>query len=326
MVYIVIMAGGIGQRFWPYSSPSNPKQCQRIWSKESLYQSTVKRALKLVSPEQVFVVTSATMQQSIASQTESIPLQNILVEPSGRNTAPSLALAARKIITLGGGTIIVWPSDHEIIDEDDWLNLHRDAVPFCGEDKMVIVGIKPTRPATGFGYIRFTRQNNSHIVNAFVEKPDLQTALKFVESNSYMWNAGVLVAHTSILQKQFEQHLPQTWSAICTDDLRHNWNQTERVSIDQGILEKTSELWMFPFHGGWSDMGTWDAIGHKLNPKEGNNILAQSFVSFDSHGCTVVAPNRNVQLLGVRDLIIVNGPDGLLIMDPKFAQKVTPKV
>jgi mannose-1-phosphate guanylyltransferase len=332
----VIMAGGRGSRFWPRSRKRLPKQCVALGGGRTLIQATVDRLEGLVPPERILVVTGQDMAQAVVEQLPEVPRENVLVEPRGRNTAPCIAWAAVEIARRFGGetVMVVLPADHVIRDAPAFrAALAAGAQAARRTNGLFTLGIRPTRPETGFGYIHGGEAlgdwegRSFHHVRAFVEKPDVETAAAYVASGSYYWNAGMFVWTVDAIRDAFRAHMPATWGAMAKLEFDPGafdslWGAFEATSIDYGILEHAQNVYVLPTDFGWSDVGAWTALPEISEAVAGGWIEAADSVVIDAHENIVHAPNKLVALVGVEGLIVVDTEDALLITRREDAQRV----
>ena len=313
--YLVIMAGGVGSRLWPMSSSTNPKQTQALFSDTSLLSNTISRALRLLPAEQIFILTGPSMLDAVLQQSSPLSLEQILVEPSGKNTAPAIALSLTTVMKKNATHLIVWPSDHYIHDEEKWISLHKEAIHASEYSDAVLIGITPTYAATGYGYI----QHKEGTVLAFHEKPTPTRAEQLRELNS-LWNAGVLIGKTNSFRELFLKFLP-----ICiSDDVLSRWEEVPSISMDYAILEKASNLLVLPYKEGWSDLGDWDSIAEHLPKQKSHSCHPNANVaSVNSSNCAAVVQHKmNVAFVDIDDVIVVCTTDQLLVMKKGAGQKI----
>jgi mannose-1-phosphate guanylyltransferase len=333
-LYALILAGGRGARFWPLSRKDRPKQCLSLDGGPSFLQRTVARVSPLIPPERVLVVTGPDMADLVRQQLPDLPAANIIVEPSPRNTAPSIALGAVEVARRGGGSAVmaVLPADHEVGAEAE-LRSVLSAAAACARqtNALITIGVRPTRAETGFGYLApgsFVGRWESHelrMVERFIEKPPAAVAERLFREGSALWNAGIFVFGVDALRDAFRVHLPGVAEAIeelqrRPDRIAELWEGMEATSIDYGVLEHSRHLFTVPCELGWSDVGTWESAAALLPVVEGGRGLARAVVARESQGNVVYAPNKAVALLGVRDLVVVDTPDAILVMDRAHGQ------
>lgn len=327
MLYAVILAGGRGTRFWPLSRRALPKQCLSLDGGPTLIQRTVARILPLVPVERVLVVTGPDMASAIRAQLPDLPAENLLIEPSARNTAPVAAWTAWEVARRGGGTICVLPSDHMIGDEDGFRTALAIALTSAGEGGIVTLGIRPTHPETGFGYIEPaapTTPGSVTPVRRFVEKPDQQRAIELIATGC-VWNAGMFCWRSETVQAAVRSFLPRTAAAMDAwrdgAPLTDVWGRTDATSVDYGILERSDGIRVVPGDFGWSDVGSWPALAEIL-PAHDWGCGVGEVESLRASGNVVYSRDRLVALLGVEDLVIVDTPDVLLVARKSEGQKV----
>lgn len=336
-LYVLIIAGGRGTRFWPRSRRKLPKQCISLDGHATLIQRTLKRVLPLVPAEQVLVVTSADMALALFEQLPELPDGNILVEPVGMNTAPAVGWGAMEVAKRSEGSnpvMCVLPSDHVIQDEEVLLATLRAAAKAArATNALVTIGLEPLHPETAYGYLKcgeeLGRWDDKPFarVERFVEKPDAETAARYLEDGHYLWNAGMFVFAVDAVRDSFRQHLPNTWAQL--ERLRHSPHRLEElypkldpISIDYGIMERAGHVLTVRADLGWSDVGSWDALREHLPAVEGGVGLARHTVALDATGNIVHAPGKLVALMGVDGLVVVDTGDVLLVCRSEDAQRV----
>lgn len=321
-VFAVIMAGGVGTRFWPMSRTSKPKQFLDILGTgQSLIQMTFSRLTASVPCENIFVVTNENYRGSVAEHLPGLPSDNILAEPCMRNTAPCIAYANSIISSRASDpsntAIIVAPSDHLITNEGEFgrtLGLAFDAC--VNSSDIITMGIKPTRPDTGYGYIKYRGQNEIAEVVEFTEKPDVAKAEEFLKSGDYCWNSGIFIWSLATINAAFEKHLPKMYEAFdSSDDIASIYESCENISIDYGVLERADNVRVIPSDFGWSDLGTWTSLANHVDAdSSGNRAVGAEVLATDSKGNIVVASSgKTIALKGLDNFIVVDTDDALLI-------------
>ncbi len=333
--YCIIMAGGIGARFWPMSKTSRPKQFIDILGKgKTLIQQTFYRFLKVCPKENIFIVTNDIYKEQVMQQLHGITEDQVLCEPMRRNTAPAIAYAAYKISKLNpNANLVVAPSDHIILKEDIFTDVILSALKAASSnDWLLTLGITPSRPDTGYGYIQFSEskpyEDDERIkkVKTFTEKPNLELAKTFLESGDFLWNSGIFVWSLKSILSAFEKHLPDVdftfkegISKYGTLEERAFINSTypvcKNISIDYGVMEKADNVYVLASDFGWSDLGTWGSL-FDIRLKDGNNnaIMGENVMTFDSKNCIVNMPkDKLVVLQGLNDYIVVES-DGILLV------------
>jgi mannose-1-phosphate guanylyltransferase len=339
--YVVIMAGGIGSRYWPMSKASKPKQFIDILGVgKSLLQQTFDRFNKIIPTENIYIVTNESYRKLVQEQLPSLHNNNILGEPSGKNTAPCIAYACYKIHTQDPeANVVVAPSDHLIMDNEMFFAAIETAFNTSIKHKsLVTIGIQPNRPDTGYGYIQYIDSETDDAikkVKTFTEKPELALAKTFIASGDFLWNAGIFIFKTSTIKAAFEKFLPEMHNLFkdghkffYTDKeqefIENVYSQCTNISIDYGIMEKANNVYVVPGDFGWSDLGTWNSL-YDILPKDeqGNAIVGKLTRAYESEGNIVNVPdNKLVVIKGVKDLIIVENDQILLICDKNREQEV----
>ena len=336
--YAVIMAGGVGSRFWPLSTQEFPKQFHDMLGKgQSLIQRTFERINSLIPSENMFIATNKTYEHLVLEQLKKTSKEQLLLEPVMRNTAPCILYAALKIFHQNpDGIMLIAPSDHWIEKEEEFLRNIQTAFAACSEnDILMTLGIQPDAPHTGYGYIQF-ESDASEIkrVRNFTEKPDIETAQQFLSSGDYLWNAGIFVWSVQSILKAFRELLPEMYELFDEENqlntekevlfMEENYPKAANISIDIGIMEKASNVHVLPVDFGWNDLGTWGSLYHKLD-KDGNmNATVNSENIFrDAHGNMVRTQlGKRVVIQGLRDFIVVEKDDVLLICPRKDEQEI----
>ncbi len=329
--YVVIMAGGIGSRFWPASRESFPKQFLDILGLgKSLLQLTYQRFSNWVPAENIMVLTHSDYQKLVKDQLPDLPSQNIICEPARRNTAPCIAYAAFRINKINPDAVmVVVPSDHLILKEDAFKNSINTAINFAKtNDSLITLSIEPTRPDTGYGYIKYAPKAETGIskVLTFTEKPPLETAKLFLAEGNYAWNAGIFVWTTLSVLKAFMHHVPDIYKIFerglphyNTDSesqyIAHHYDEANNISVDYAILEKAENVYTIPSDIGWSDLGTWTSLfeesSHDTNKNACNTI---QLLSKDSTGNMVRSQNGKLVVLGgLHNFIVIDEKDVLMI-------------
>lgn len=337
--YILIMAGGVGSRFWPKSRNSFPKQfIDILGTGESLLQITYARFLKICPAENIYILTNEAYSGLIVNQLD-IDSKNILVEPSRNNTAPCLAYANAKISKLNPeATILVAPSDHLILKEDEFLSKVEVALSYAeSNDALITLGIKPTRPDTGYGYIKYENEQGTRNkeqgeeikkVAAFVEKPQLEVAKEYLQSGDYLWNAGIFIWSARSFEKALAIHVPAMYELFHrglasygtekeAEFIKLNYPAAENVSIDFAVMEKATNIFTIPADIGWSDLGTWASLHEVTKKDNGNSINSKNFILQNTKDCIVsVNSHKAVIIDGLEDYIVVDD-DQVLLIYPK---------
>lgn len=339
--YVAIMAGGIGSRFWPMSRTSYPKQFLDILNTgRTLIQSTYDRFLQFIPLENIFVVTAREYVDIVKEQLPDLDPANILAEPFRKNTAPCIAYISYKLLARDPlATLICAPADHLILDTTGFTKVCLEAQGFVKDhNALVTLGIKPTHPNTGYGYIQYEMQavaDNVYKVKTFTEKPNLELAKTFLQSGDFLWNAGIFVWMVNTLVQAFEQYLPEMHEVFYpekdnlngigeTAAIERIYPQCTNISIDYGIMEKASNVYVIPSSFGWSDLGTWASAYDNLEKDYlSNAIAAENVMIVDAARCMVHAPAEKLLVLqGLDDYIVVDTEDVLLICKKEKEQEI----
>ncbi len=343
MNWAVIMAGGYGERFWPMSRRKQPKQLLPIIGRRSMIQDTVTRLRPLFKPSQMMVVTNQEQAPLVRKQLPQV--KHIIAEPMGRNTAPCIGLAAAIIAKHDPeGVMCVLPADHVIPKPTKYLAVLREVLKIASEKNVLVtIGIKPTTPHTGYGYINVGKPLSGHTsiyrtlfwsAKQFIEKPNLVKAKKFLSSGHYRWNAGMFAWSIKSIQQALAEHQPRiaegcqriqktVGKKTFTATLKREYAKMEKISIDYAIMEKANNVIVANGNFEWDDVGDWPAVGrHIPSDQEGNSVRGE-FVGIDAKNCVVLGKNRHVvTAVGVSDLVIVHTPDATLVCHKSEAQKV----
>jgi len=340
-MYCVIMAGGSGTRFWPRSRAEKSKQYLSIQGKRTLIQSTVDRISSYASGEHLYIVSKASQKEQLVKQVGSIPEKNYIFEPEGKNTAPCLGLAALHIQKRNAEAVmIVLPADHLIGNKELFKKTIFAGVQVAREnDSLVTIGITPDRPATGYGYIQRDKliadisQISAYTVKTFAEKPDIETAKRFLESGDFFWNSGMFIFKVSVFLKSLEEHLPEMYDALMDirkvigkpeydDVLKKTYKQIKNISIDYGIMEKADNVSMVKGDFEWNDLGSWEQV-YRLAKKDRNgNAITGKAVCLDTHNSYIYSDSEIIALVGCDDLIVVKDQGVTLICKRDRAEDV----
>ncbi len=341
-VYVAIMAGGIGSRFWPQSRTAKPKQFLDILNTgKTLIQLTYDRFLQIVPKENIYVVTNHDYDDLVKEQLPDMTDSQILKEPVRRNTAPCIAYACDKIYAKDkDATIIVVPSDHLILKENDYLEIIKKCVDFVSNNGYLLtIGLKPTKPSTGYGYIQYIEEGDSrdgvYKVKTFTEKPTLDIAKTFVASGDFLWNSGMFVWKAKTLLEAVRKYLPEIAEAFKDGPLHYDtpgeenfikeaYYQCTNISIDYGVMEKADNVYTIPAEFGWSDVGTWDSL-YDIYEHDylGNAVAGKSVKIYDSaHNMIMVPNNKLVVIQGLDGYCVIDTEDVLLICQKEKEQEI----
>ncbi|KAA8665323.1 mannose-1-phosphate guanylyltransferase [Clostridium sp. HV4-5-A1G] len=342
MMCALIMAGGKGERFWPLSTDEKPKQFLKLLGKKTMIQMTVERLLPLISADRIFIVTGKRYVQIVKEQLPNLPENNIIVEPVGRNTAPCIALSAFYIKKrCNDAAILVIPSDHLVVDENRFRNTIAYGADFIQNNisAVVTLGIKPDRPETGYGYIQFTVSNSQCIFNEaavtteedfnvfkvekFVEKPDVDTAKKYIKEGNFLWNGGMFIWKCSTILKLTKRYLNNTYDILKgvfeKDDknfsrlLEEKYPGVDNISVDYGIMERTENIYVIPSDFGWDDIGTWHAVERYREKDNNNNVCMGDIRSLGSSNNIVYSENKPIVIVGLEDVFVVESDDIIFV-------------
>lgn len=341
--YCVIMAGGIGSRFWPMSRNAKPKQFLDILGNgKTLIQQTFERLTKICPPENVFIVTNEDYTKQVLEQLPLIKQEQILSEPARKNTAPCIAYASHKIFNLNPeATLIIAPSDHVILDDTKFINAVTKGFDFARKNDCILtLGIQPSRPDTGYGYIQFidektTEENKIIKVKTFTEKPNLEMAKFFISSGEFLWNSGIFMSNAKTMVAAVKEHLPELstlfeeGSSIYNTENEHQYIEKiyplcTNISIDFGVMEKAKNVFVLSTEFGWSDLGTYGSLyEHIKHDKNDNAIVGKNVMVYDSKNCMINMPkNKLVVIQGLEDYIVVESDNVLLICKKEDEQNI----
>lgn len=326
------MAGGKGERFWPKSRQNLPKQFLCLTGdNRTMIQNTVDRILPLVDLEDIYIATNRDYKALVREQLPGIPEENILCEPVGKNTAPCIGLGAvhmRK--KYGDAVMLVLPSDHLISQPKLFRSVLRNGISVAQESSAIVtLGISPTSPDTGYGYIQYntdtaTAWGNAYHVARFVEKPNLDLAKQYVASGDYLWNSGMFIWKVSTILSKMETYLPENYQLLTEIEasigtpsqekvLNESFGRMQSISIDYGVMERTQDIFILPASFGWDDVGSWLAVG-RINPADDQgNVVFGDAITIDTERCIVQGGNKLIAMIGLEDVIVVDTSDSLLL-------------
>lgn len=337
----LILAGGSGTRFWPLSRESEPKQFLPLLGERSLLAETVLRVSALIPPERILVVTGDSFVERARAEAPGVPPENVIGEPAGRNTAPCIALAtALAGVRYGGDEVMVaLPADHRIGEAERFLAVLAAGATFCRQERALLtLGIRPSRPETGFGYLEVAEKRAEidgsaiHRVVRFVEKPDLAKAEEYVRSGRFLWNSGMFLWRIDAIEAALGEHVPNATGAITAfraarpgdlgEALAEWYPRLAATSIDYAVMEKASNVFSIPVDFPWSDVGSWSALGELLAPDADGNCVIGPFVGIDTRRSIIHASGRLVATIGLEDVIIVETDRAVLVCPAARAQDV----
>ncbi len=326
----LILAGGRGERFWPKSRKNFPKQFLSLSNdNKTMLQLTVDRIRPLVSLEDIYIAINKDYKELVQKQLPEIPAENILCEPMGRNTAPCIGWGAVNIAQkYQDALMIVLPSDHLIQYNQLFISTLTKGCAIAQEaDKLVTVGITPNYPETGYGYIKFNpdiEEQGAFAVDGFIEKPDIEDAKGFLETEQYFWNSGMFIWKASTILKCMRKFLPDLYAGLErirkskgtveeADILKREYNNFASVSIDYGIMEKADRIFILPGTFGWDDVGSWLAVGRMQGSNEDGNVVHGNIITIDSKNDIIQGGKRLIAAVGIENMIIVDADDAILI-------------
>lgn len=338
--YAILMAGGVGSRFWPVSTQDFPKQFHdMLGTGDTLIQKTFKRLATIIPEENIFILTNERYNDLVFEQLPNVTKRQVVLEPAMRNTAPCILYAALKIQKENENAVmIVAPSDHWIEDESAFTNNVQQAFDFCSQnDALMTLGITPTFPNTGYGYIEYEKISENEIksVHQFREKPNYETAKTFISQGNFLWNAGIFMWSVNTVIAAFKNNQPELYQLFekgidvyntdFEDDfIRANYGKSENISVDYAIMEKSNNVYVLPATFDWNDLGTWGSLYDKLDKDEDKNAIVNAQVlSEDANGNMIrTANNKIVVVDGLKDYIIVDKKEVLLIFPKKKEQDI----
>lgn len=329
---VLIMAGGKGTRFWPKSTEDKPKQFLKLVGEKTMIQETFERVNKKVPSNQIFVVTCEKYKKLVIEQLPTLPEKNIIIEPVGRNTAPSILLSSLYIKQIYGDVnIAVFPSDHIITDVDEFLDILDTANNYVDSNKeaIVTIGIKPDRAETGYGYIKLSNDenyiNNRKVVKVekFVEKPNLETAEQYLKSGKYLWNAGMFIFNVNFMLQELKNNfvegykilanLPEIQSSQYEIELKKVYEKCDSISIDYAVMEKSNNIYVIPSNFGWDDIGTWKALQRYIEPDNLSNIVKGDVKTYNSKNNVIYAGNKRVMLIDIDNIFLIESDEMIVV-------------
>lgn len=336
MQYAVVMAGGGGTRLWPAARQDRPKQLQNLIFEQPLITETVQRLQHHFAPERILVVTAARYTDAIRQVLPQLPPQNVLSEPFGRNTAAAIALAAFQIGAQDMDAVFsVFPADHIILYPQVLYTALDYGEDLARRHRVVDIGVPPSHPETGYGYIELGEaigqrgDLTAYAVQRFVEKPDVETARRYLQAGNYIWNSGMFVWRAGSFLDALRAYLPETFHALLQpvvggneDALRAAYETIPDISVDYGIMERVNDVVAIPADFGWRDVGDWAALYDLMEKDNQGNAFSGTHITVDTDGCLFVAPHKTVAAVGLHDMVVVDTPDALLILPRHRAQEV----
>ncbi|RII35011.1 mannose-1-phosphate guanylyltransferase [Clostridium chromiireducens] len=341
MICALIMAGGKGTRFWPLSTEKKPKQFLNLIGKESMIQMTVNRIKPIIPIEKIFVCTGESYVDLVKEQLPELPQRNIIIEPEGRNTAPCITLSA---LVIGryfkDSTMIVLPSDHLIKDEEKFRSIINKANNFIenNEEAIITLGMKPSRLETGYGYIKYhSKIAESYMfevlkVDKFVEKPNKAKAKEYLQDGYYLWNGGIFLWKIQTIIKEIKKYSPRTYEAIheienikeenLQNFIQDQYHETESISIDYAVLEKSKNIYVIPSEIGWDDIGTWKAVERYKEKDINDNILYGNARVIESKSNIAINNGKRIVMIGIDDVMTLETDDSIYIVNKDYMEKL----
>lgn len=333
MNYAIILAGGIGSRFWPLSRSVEPKQFLEVCSKTPLLAQTLKRTRSLIPVKNIYLAANKLHRKRILQclRASSLPAYNIFLEPEAKNTFAPIGLLSARIYSLDKKAVVaVLPCDHFIKDKERFLRLLKRGLEIADSGYIVTMGIRPTRPETGYGYIRARgkiKQSGCLRARAFIEKPDIKKAKRFLNDKRYFWNGGIFIFKAEVLLQEIRKFMPNAFKSLMKlagspAAIAKEWHLLPSLSIDYAIMEKTKKMALLPADFGWVDVGSWQAVEEVIGKGRNNNIFKGNCIDLESKNSLVWGQKRLVATVGLNNIVIVDTPDALLVCAKDKTQEV----
>ncbi|MBN2788687.1 MAG: mannose-1-phosphate guanylyltransferase [Candidatus Delongbacteria bacterium] len=339
-MYALIMAGGVGARFWPKSRLRTPKHLLKIINDKTMLENTVSRLDSLIKRDDCYIITNKEQKTNVATNVENFNMENIISEPLGRNTAAAIGYGAIKLLQKDKDAImVVLPADHYIKNVDEFSKIVTTAADYCekNDDCLITIGIEPTHPETGYGYIQIGKDAGygAFEVKSFAEKPNFETAVRFLENGDFYWNSGMFIWKASTILNEIKKHIPDLFESLMNlkqaledndsnDVIERIYSEMKSISIDYGVMEKAENVKVFVGDFGWSDVGSWFEIYRMKDKDSDENVIDANFISVDTKGCYIVSDNKEklITTIGIQDMAVIDTDDSLLITPLSRSQDV----
>ncbi|MFH1888582.1 MAG: sugar phosphate nucleotidyltransferase [Candidatus Omnitrophota bacterium] len=330
MNYAIILAGGTGTRFWPLSRQMEPKQFLNVFSSKSMMEETIGRIVPLIKKKNIHIASGRAYGRKVIKLTKDlrVPARNILLEPRAKNTFAPIAVLSRLIDLLDPeAVVIVLPSDHFVKDGRGFRRLLNEGIKIARKGYIVSLGVPPLRPETGYGYIkRGSRSGNFYRIEEFIEKPDLKRAKRFSRDKKYYWNSGVFIFRPQALLEEIKRLLPGVYKDLL--EIKNNrdsarlWQRLPSISIDYAIMEKSARMALLPADCGWTDLGSWEALGEIAKKDKNGNVFRGKVIDIGSRSTMALSDKRLIATVGLNDIIIVDTHDALLVCRKDMSQDI----
>ena len=336
-MYCVILAGGSGTRFWPYSRHNRPKQLLKIVGETSMLQMTVDRLKKINTVHDIFIVTRQDLANTIMEEVNGVKPENIIIEPSGKNTAPCIGLSAHKIAKLDKNAVMgIFPSDHLIVGHKRFAKAVTSAKHIARKKKaLVTIGLNPTFPSTGYGYIQYDPNSDSDYLDAynvkvFAEKPHLPLAKKFIKSGDFLWNSGMFIWSVDTFFENMKKYMPELFNQLeqidklisAGRDFQDTWEKIKPESIDYGIMEKAKDVYLIKAKFEWSDLGSWNTVYNHMYKNDDGNAIKGDGIVLNGKDNLIQSENSLTAIVGLDNIVVINTDDATLVISKDHVEDV----